>query len=127
MTDNDTNEKEAVKKILEAIEKRYGFVPLVNKVLSQRPDLFIPSANLAESILEGEKEALGRKERFLCAISAASAVGGEHCIGVQMKHAVDSGATKDEILEAIEIGSLMAMTKSQSYALRKFDEMFGDK
>ena len=118
-------QREIADKILEATEKRYGFVPLVNKVLSRRPDIFIPSANFTQSLLENEDQALERKTRFLCAVSAASAVGGEHCINVQMKHAKEAGASKDEILEAITIGSLMAMTKSQSYAFRKYEEMFG--
>ena len=118
-------QREIADKILEATEKRYGFVPLVNKVLSRRPDIFIPSANFTQSLLENEDQALERKTRFLCAVSAASAVGGEHCINVQMKHAKEAGASKDEILEAITIGSLMAMTKSQSYAFRKYEEIFG--
>ncbi len=124
MSEKD-KEREIADKILKSIEERYGFVPLVNKVLSQRPDIFIPASNLATSLLENEDQALDRKTRFLCALSAASAEGAEHCMNVQMKHAVDAGANKDEILEALTIGSLMAMTKSQSYAFRKYQEMFG--
>jgi alkylhydroperoxidase/carboxymuconolactone decarboxylase family protein YurZ len=44
-----------------------------------------------------------------------------------MHHAAQAGATKDEILESIIIGSYMAMTRSQSYALREYAEMFKDK
>jgi alkylhydroperoxidase/carboxymuconolactone decarboxylase family protein YurZ len=41
-----------------------------------------------------------------------------------MQHALQAGATKDEILESILIGSYMSMTRSQSYALREYAEMF---
>jgi alkylhydroperoxidase/carboxymuconolactone decarboxylase family protein YurZ len=118
-------DEEITKKILAATQKEYGFIPVVNQVLSQRPDLFVPAANLGKTVLEGKGQKLERKTAYLCAISAASAIGGEYCTTVQMKHAVAAGATKDEILEAIVIGSYMAMTRSQSYALRRYQEMFG--
>lgn len=118
--------KEEADKILEAIKKEYGFVPLVNEVLSERPDLFVPAANFGKSVLEGEDLKLDRKTAYLCAVSAATSIGGEHCINVQMKHAMQAGATKDEITEAIVIGSYMAMTRAQSYAFRKLKENFKD-
>ena len=118
--------REIADRILKAIEERYGFVPLVNQVLSERPDLFVPAANLGRAVLEGKEQKLERKTAYLCAVAAASATGGEHCIGVQMKHAVDAGASKDEVLEAMLIGSYMAMTRAQSYAFRKYKEMFGE-
>ena len=65
-----------------------------------------------------------KKTRFLCAVSAASAEGAEYCIKVQAEHAVQAGATRDEILEAMLIGSYMALTKSQSYAFREFAKLF---
>lgn len=127
MTDEERSEREIADAILEGIEREYGFVPLVNQVLSERPDLFIPSAGLGRAVMEGGRLELERKERYLCAVAAASAAGGEHCIGVQMKHAVDAGASRGEVLEAMVIGSYMAMTRSQSYAFRKFREQFGDR
>lgn len=120
-------DREVADRILQAIEKEYGFIPLVNQVLSQRPDLFVPTANFCRAALEGKEQKLEKKTAYLCAITAATALGAEHCINVQMKHAVAAGASKDEILESMVIGSMMAMTRSQSYAFRKFDEMFGDK
>ena len=121
----DPKEREITEKILKAIEEQYGFIPLVNKVLSERPDMFIPAANLGKAVLEG-KGVLDQKTRYLAAVSAAAALGGQHCVRVQMHHAAQAGATKDEILESILIGSYMAMTRSQSYALREYAEMFPD-
>ena len=119
----DPKEREITLKILKAIEDQYGFIPVVNQVLSERPDMFIPAADLGKAILEGKGE-LDKKTRYLLAVSAASAIGGQHCIRVQMQHALQAGATKDEILESILIGSYMSMTRSQSYALREYAEMF---
>jgi alkylhydroperoxidase/carboxymuconolactone decarboxylase family protein YurZ len=59
-------------------------------------------------------------------VAAATAVGGEHCIKVQMEHAIKAGATKDELMETMMIGSYMAMTRSQSYAFRRLSERFPD-
>ncbi|MCL2148649.1 MAG: carboxymuconolactone decarboxylase family protein [Methanomassiliicoccaceae archaeon] len=122
----DPEEREMTENILKAIEREYGFVPVVNKILSERPDMFIPAASLGRAVLEGRGE-LDRKTRFLAAVSAAAALGGQHCVRVQMRHAEQAGATRDEILESILIGSYMAMTRSQSYALREYGEMFKDK
>ena len=109
--------------ILKATKEAYGFVPVVNQVLSERPDLFVPMAGVARAVLEGDGD-LERKQRFLCAVSAATAIGGEYCVKVQAQHALDAGATRDEVLEAMTIGSYMAMTRAQSYAFRKYAELF---
>ena len=119
----DPEELELTEKILKSIEKQYGFIPLVNQVLSERPDIFVPSATMGKAILEGKGE-LDQKTRYLAAISAATAMGSPHCIKVQMQHAIQAGATRDEILESMLIGSYMAMTRSQSFALREYAEMF---
>lgn len=109
--------------ILKATKEAYGFVPVVNQVLSERPDLFVPMAGVARAVLEGDGD-LERKQRYLCAVSAATAIGGEYCVKVQAQHAIAAGATRDEVLEAMTIGSYMAMTRAQSYAFRKYAELF---
>ena len=119
----ERSEEEIAKEILKNIESTYGFIPVVNQVLSERPDLFIPSSNVGRSVFFGKGE-LQKKFRYLAALSAAVALGAEHCMEVQMKMAVKFGATKNEILETMQIASLMAMTHAQSYAFRKYKEMF---
>ena len=108
--------------ILANIEKAYGFVPVVNQILSTRPDMFLPLVDTSKAILE--RGDLDGKTKALCAVAAASAVCGEYCVDVQMRHAGDRGATQDEVLEAIMIGCYRALTRSQSYALRKFANLF---
>lgn len=121
----DPKLREITDKILKATEEKYGFIPVSNKIMGERPDLFVPSAEFSRAVLDREDGAIPRKNRFLLAISAAAAVGGEHCLKVQISHAREAGATRDEILESIMIGSFMSMTRSQSYALRAFADEFG--
>jgi len=123
LMEEDPKEREVADKILEAIKKEYGFVPVVNQIMSTRPDLFIPQTRLSKAVFEGKGD-LEPKTRYLCAVSAAAATGAEYCISVQMKHAVEAGATQDEVLESIIIGCQIAMTRAQSYALRKYAEQF---
>jgi alkylhydroperoxidase/carboxymuconolactone decarboxylase family protein YurZ len=121
----DPKLREITDKILKATQESYGFIPVSNKVLSERPDMYVPAAGFSQAVLDRRDGAIPRKDRFLCAISAAAAVGGEHCLKVQIEHAKEAGATKDEILESIMIGSYMSMTRSQSYALRAYADAFG--
>lgn len=115
--------KEDAELLLKRIEKAYGFVPVVNQVLSERPDMFLPSAEASKSILE--RGTMDRKTKILCAVSAAAALCGEYCLEVQIEHAKDAGATRDEVLEAIMVGCQMNFTRSQSYALRRFATAYG--
>ena len=119
-------ERAIADKILKRIEEEYGFVPLVNQVLSERPDLFIANANLGRTVLEGETKRLDRKTSYLIAMACATALGAEHCTRVQGTHAKEAGASREEILETMTIGSYMALNRSQSYGFRAFRDIFKD-
>ena len=112
--------------VLKRIEKVYGFVPLINQVLSNKPEALFPFVELNKVALFGKGE-LSLKVRELTAISAATALGGEHCLSVHIQMAIKHGANESEILEAMIIGSLMCMTKSQSSAFRAYQEAFSEK
>ena len=118
--------EEIAQKILDRIAERYGKVPLVNTVLAQDPDLFIPAANMAKAALESENKKLDAKTSYLCAVAAATGLGAEHCVLAQGTHAKDAGVTKDEMREAMFIGSYMAMTRAQSYAFRALEDIYKD-
>lgn len=122
--ETNPKDRETADKILKLIENKYGKIPLINTILAERPDMFIPMANFAGATLEG-KGGLDQKTRYLIAVGAASALGSPYCVGAQMDHAIQMGATRDEILETMIIGSYMAMTRSQSQALREFEKRFG--
>ena len=116
--------EEIAQKILERIEEKFGTVPLVNKVLSEDPDLFIPVSNVAKAAFESEDKKLDAKTSYLCAVAAATGLGAEHCIRAQGNHAKQGGVTKDEMREAMFIGSYMAMTRAQSYAFRVLEDLY---
>jgi len=109
--------------MLEAIERAYGFVPLVNQVLSSHPGLFVPQVELSKAVFM-EQGALSERERELVAIGAASASCAEHCMDVHIKHAKRLGVGRDEVMEAMMVGSMIAMNRTQSYAFRKLKEAF---
>jgi len=122
---NNMSDEEMVELMLKKIEKRYGEVPLVNEVMSERPDLFIPTVKMGTAIMEG-KSSFDKKTRYLMAVSAATALGSDYCIDVQLDHAIKAGATRDEVMEVMAIASLMSMTRSQSVAFRKYQNVFND-
>jgi 4-carboxymuconolactone decarboxylase len=122
--ETDQKDREITDKILKAIERKYGFIPMTNQILSERPDMFIPAIGFSKAILENPNSSLEPKYRYLLAISAASALGSQYCIDIQIKHALDAGATKEEIMETLMIGAYMTMSRSQSIALREYDKQF---
>lgn len=120
-SDDDRYSQENVQRILERIEKVYGHVTLVSEVLSKRPDLFIPLSDLSSAIMFKPKF-MDQKTMELAAIAAGSALGAEHCLTVHFKQAAKYGASEDEMLDAIMVGAMMAMTASQAVAYRKLAE-----
>ena len=120
---NDPELKAETEKRLRMIEETLGKVPPVNRILSRRPDLFIPNNDVSVSIFMKEG-AFDSKTRHLLALSAAAANGSPYCIRAQMEDAILFGATEDEILETLQISAYMGLTKVQSTAFRVFDELF---
>ncbi|GEM_PF-257072 len=120
--ETDPEQRAIADKILEAIRRECGFVPVINQIMGTRPDVLIPVSRVGKAILH--EGAMDRRQKTLCAISAATAAGGEYCVDVQIKEALAAGATQDEIFEAIMVGAYMSMTRAQSYALRKYASNF---
>jgi len=119
--DNGDRSKE-VEERLKSIEKAYGTVPFITKVISEQPDLFIAHSDFAKNLML-EPEHLDMKTLELASIAAGSSIGAEYCLDIHLKQARKFGATDGEIFEAIMVGSYMAMTNGQSKALRRFKEM----
>lgn len=110
--------QEEVERRLQQQEDFYGFRPFLAQFLSGYPDLFMAYTELSGRLLVEPKH-LTIKEMELAAVSASAALGSEHCLNVHVPQARKVGATKEEIIEAVMVGSLMAMTKGQSTAFRK--------
>ncbi len=116
-------EKEAEKR-LEKVEAMLGKVPVIHQILSERPDLFVPSFDTSSAIFMG-KGVLDVKTRRLISVAAAAMGGSPYCLRAQMEDAVAAGATEDEVLEALQISAYMGMTRVQSVSFRVFADVFG--
>lgn len=112
---------EKIKQRLKKLADFYGQVPFVSTFLAQHPDIFLPFSDLSMRLLLEPKH-LSLKELELAAVAAGTALGSEHCLSVHVPQALKAGANKDEVMEAIMVGSFMAMTRGQSVALRKLAE-----
>jgi AhpD family alkylhydroperoxidase len=115
-------QKRMVQERLDAIEKFYGKVPFITKVISEEPELFIAHSDFAKNLMNEPKH-LDLKTLELASIAAGSALGAEYCLDIHLRQARKDGATDGEIFEAIMVGSYMAMTNGQARALRRFKEM----
>ncbi len=122
--DDKPDKHEMARITLEKIRKRYGFVPEINRIMSEHPDVFLPAVRYSKSVLENPDSVFDDKTRYLVSAAAASALASPYCTDVMIRHAADSGATGEEVFEAVMIGCYMAMSKSQSIALREFDKHY---
>jgi AhpD family alkylhydroperoxidase len=126
---SDTPSMVGAEEMRQEIERRlhkqegfYGFQPFLAQFLSEYPDLFLPYTELSGRLLL-EPRHLSLKEMELASVAASAALGSEHCLNVHILQARKVGASKEEIVEAVMVGCLMAMTKGQSIAFRKLSEL----
>ncbi|HHT75519.1 MAG TPA: carboxymuconolactone decarboxylase family protein [Methanomassiliicoccaceae archaeon] len=126
---SDTPSMVGAEEMRQEIERRlhkqegfYGFQPFLAQFLSEYPDLFLPYTELSGRLLL-EPRHLSLKEMELASVAASAALGSEHCLNVHIPQARKVGASKEEIVEAVMVGCLMAMTKGQSIAFRKLSEL----
>jgi AhpD family alkylhydroperoxidase len=122
--DEDEQDRK-VTQTLRRIKEAYGQVPLVSRVMSRRGDMFLAYSELNKSVFYSE-QALDRKTAELAGIAAGAALGAEFCLEVHIRQAIKAGASEDEVFEALMIGSMVAMTKSQAVAMRKFESFYPD-
>ena len=111
-----------VQERLDWIRSKYGLVPLVVEEMAKEPETFIPYFDFTRNTTFEPKH-LDKKIVELAIISAGSALASEHCLGIHLEQARESGATKEEIREALLIGAYMAFVKSQSISFRMFQKM----
>ncbi|MFA5312440.1 MAG: carboxymuconolactone decarboxylase family protein [Methanomassiliicoccales archaeon] len=118
----EEEQRNMVQERLDAIERFYGTVPFITKVISEEPELFIAHSDFSKNLMQEPKH-LDLKTLELASIAAGSALGAEFCLDIHLRQARKHGATDGEIFEAIMAGTYMAMTNGQARALRRFKEM----
>ena len=104
--------------LLDEVRARYGEPPLVARVLSQDPAVYVPTALKNQAIIRESR--LGAKVAELVAVAAAAALHCEHCLRTHSEQALRAGAELDDILAAMQIAAAIAESATQSYALREY-------
>jgi len=113
--------KKLVDMILESMKEEYGDIPFIAKSMSsRRPETFIFNALQTLFIMKRPK-AVSQRTAELLAITAAAAIGCEHCVDFHVRAALHLGCTQDEIFDAIMIAGLMSQTSKLSIGLRKLE------
>ncbi len=93
------------KEVIESIGNKMGFVPNVLETLEEIDPIFVRKYNRCnEKILTDG--ALPAKVKILMAFAVVASKQCEACTVAQMKSALNHGATKEEIMETLEVISI---------------------
>lgn len=120
MRSTDENGNIDVDEIYEKIESYFGFVPKIFQVLAENPSAL--KAYFLKSEVLMKDEALPPLTKELVSIGAAAALGADHCLLTHLKVAKQFGASNDQLLLTILIGSLIAETDALAKSLRVYEE-----
>ena len=120
MSFNNVNEDTNIEEIFKKIESYFGFVPKIFQVLAENPSAFKAYFMKFEILMTDETLPSLTKE--FVSIGAASALGAEHCLSTHLNAARKFGATNDQLLLAILLGSMTAETDALAQSLRTYEE-----
>ena len=101
---------EQEKNILAEMQEILGFVPGPLALMSKRPGVLSNFMSYGKRLFEGGP--LNDRERFLIALSAATALKSPNCIRSHSMRALKAGATEDETLQAMLIAGMIASTST---------------
>jgi len=114
---------EEVDEILEKIEGYYGLVPKIYQILAEYPELLRTYFEKSHALIENSFDSgLSFECIELLNISAAAALGAEHCLNTHIQVLKSHGIEKEKIVNAILIGAMISETFSLSKSLRTLDE-----
>ena len=109
--------------IVEDVEKMLGVVPFIFSILRDRPETFALSAVADYRI--SRPSSLDAKTAELVAVAAAAGAGADSCLKVHMGAALKEGASRDEILDVLQIAAMIGKTRVLASSLRQFREVCG--
>lgn len=110
--------------LLDLIKGNRSGVGLVHRMLSRRPEAFIPAVVQGRALYE-TPHAIEPKVAELAAVAAATALMCEYCIEAHIQAALRRGASLDEIMDVILVAGAVAESSSLSVALRKLRQIEG--
>ncbi|HET7088340.1 MAG TPA: carboxymuconolactone decarboxylase family protein, partial [Anaerolineae bacterium] len=94
------HDAQAADTILEYLRKRDGGLGLLLRVLSRRPEVFVPHVLQGVQLYDAPKT-IDPKTAELAAVAASAALMCEHCLGAHMRAAQRNGATLEEIFDVL--------------------------
>lgn len=113
------NDEQAAETLLQYLHQRDGGVGLLLRVLSRRPEVFVPHVLQGVQVYETPK-AIDPKTAELAAVAAAAALMCEHCLDAHMRAAQRKGATLDEIFDVLLVAGAIAESSTLAVAFRRF-------
>ena len=100
---NKTGDEKA-KKVQEAIEKKFGFLPEAFQAMGRSGDFLQAMAQLSQSAGTN----LDEKTRELIAVAVSAVNACDYCVDAHRAMAIKAGATDDEIVGAMEVATMMS-------------------
>jgi AhpD family alkylhydroperoxidase len=110
--------------LLDVIRESHGGVGLTPRMLSRRPEAFIPAAIQSQATY-GSPRAIDSKTAELAAVAASAALMCEHCLEAHIKAALRRGASLDEVMDVILVAGAIAESSTLSVAFRKLRKIEG--
>ncbi|MBN1134520.1 MAG: carboxymuconolactone decarboxylase family protein [Methanosarcinaceae archaeon] len=90
------------KKTVDNIEKKIGFRPEILETLGELDPNFLEGYRKCDNMILTDG-ALSAKTKILMALAVVASKQCEKCVESQMKSALKNGATKDEIMETMNV------------------------
>ena len=105
--------------LIRNVEEEFGSAPLIYKKLEDMPEALISHLLYKNAI--GEGGCLPPKTVELISLAVGSALRCDHCTEYHMRAAKLMGASKEEILEAVLIAGMLAISSVLANAYRVVD------
>jgi AhpD family alkylhydroperoxidase len=116
----DENCEIDVEEILDKINSYFGFVPKIFQVLSENPPVLKAYFDKMEVMMLDD--VLPPLTKEFVSIGAAAALGSPHCLNTHLEVARELGASPEQLLLAIVLGTTITETTALSKSLRTYEE-----
>lgn len=116
----DKDPDDAVSDLLDDIKEHYGEVPYILDFMKDMPELFVPKVMYDNSIMR-EFKRMDPETVELISIGVSSALRCEHCLKMHIRVAKRLGLSKEEIFDAIMIGSTLSSASVLAEGTRALD------
>jgi len=118
------NDEQAAETVLDYLIHKHGGVGLLLRVLSRRPNQFVPYTLYSHQAYEAPAH-IDPKTAQLAAVAASAALMCDHCLIAHMRAAQSKGASLDEILDVVLVAGAIAQSSTLAVAFRKFLQLEG--